>query len=65
MTGARLVPVPLHPPEWTFDPDELRRRGHAADARDPRQLAAQPDRPRALDRAELQQIADVVHASTT
>ena len=24
MTGARLVPVPLHPPEWRFDPDELR-----------------------------------------
>ena len=47
MTGARLVPVPLHPPEWTFDPDELRRRRHAAHARDPRQLAAQPDRPRA------------------
>ena len=23
MTGARLVPIPLHPPEWTFDPDEL------------------------------------------
>ena len=23
MTGARLVPVPLHPPEWTFDPEEL------------------------------------------
>jgi N-succinyldiaminopimelate aminotransferase len=24
MTGARLVPVPLHPPDWRFDPDELR-----------------------------------------
>ncbi|HWK26287.1 MAG TPA: aminotransferase class I/II-fold pyridoxal phosphate-dependent enzyme [Solirubrobacter sp.] len=24
MTGARLVSVPLHPPGWTFDPDELR-----------------------------------------
>ena len=23
MTGARFVPVPLHPPEWAFDPDEL------------------------------------------
>ena len=23
MTGARLVPVPLHPPAWTFDPEEL------------------------------------------
>src|ERR1700754_3829255 len=23
MTGARFVPVPLHPPEWTFDADEL------------------------------------------
>jgi N-succinyldiaminopimelate aminotransferase len=26
MTGARLVPVPLHPPEWTFDLEAL----HAA-----------------------------------
>src|SRR3954464_3517418 len=24
MTGASFVPVPLHPPHWTFDADELR-----------------------------------------
>ena len=50
MTGARLVPVPLHPPEWAFDPDELAALDHPAHARDPRQLAAQPDRPGALAR---------------
>ncbi len=25
LAGARAVPVPLHPPHWTFDPDELGR----------------------------------------
>ena len=45
MTGARLVPVPLHPPEWTFDPDELAAAVTPQDARDPGQHAAQPDRP--------------------
>ena len=44
MTGARLVPVPLHPPEWTFDPDELAAAVTPQDPRDPGQLAAQPDR---------------------
>ena len=33
MTGARLVPVPLHPPEWTFDADELAPRSPRARAR--------------------------------
>ena len=61
MTGARLVPVPLHPPEWTFDPDELAAAVTPQDARDPRQLAAQPDRPRARSRASCEPIADAVH----
>ena len=44
MTGARLVPVPLHPPEWALRPRGAGRGGDAEDARDPRQHAAQPDR---------------------
>ena len=50
MTGARLVPVPLHPPEWRFDPDELRAAITPKTRAILRQLAAQPDRPRAQPR---------------
>jgi N-succinyldiaminopimelate aminotransferase len=59
MTGARVVPVPLHPPEWTFDPDEL------AAAITPRTrviLVNTPHNPtgRVLSRDELQTIASLV-----
>jgi N-succinyldiaminopimelate aminotransferase len=59
MTGARLVPVPLHPPEWRFDPDELRA---AITSRTRAILVNTPHNPtgRVLDRAELEQIAAVV-----
>ena len=59
MTGARLVPVPLHPPEWRFDADELRPR---SPPRTRAILVNSPHNPtgRVLDRAELQTIADVV-----
>ena len=60
MTGARLVPVPLHPPEWRFDPDELAPR---SPPKTRAILVNSPHNPtgRVLTRAELQQIADVVH----
>jgi N-succinyldiaminopimelate aminotransferase len=59
MTGARLVPVPLHPPDWTFDPDELRA---AITPRTRALLVNTPHNPtgRVLDRAELEAIAAVV-----
>ena len=58
MTGAHLVPVPLHPPEWAFDPDELR---GAITSRTRAILVNTPHNPtgRVLTRAELQVIADV------
>src|SRR4051794_39147478 len=59
MTGARLVPVPLHPPGWHFDPDELRN----AITPDTRAILVNtPHNPtgRVLAREELQTIADVV-----
>ena len=59
MTGARLVPVPLHPPEWTFDPDEL---AAAVTPRTRAILVNSPHNPtgRVFDRGELEQIAAVV-----
>ncbi len=59
MTGARLVPVPLHPPDWTFDPDELRA---AITPRTRAILVNTPHNPtgRVLSRAELHDIAAVV-----
>ena len=59
MTGARLVPVPLHPPEWRFDPDELRA---AITPRTRAILLNSPHNPtgRVLSRTELETIADVV-----
>ncbi|WP_372518116.1 aminotransferase class I/II-fold pyridoxal phosphate-dependent enzyme [Solirubrobacter ginsenosidimutans] len=58
MTGARLVPVPLHPPAWTFDPDELRA---AITPKTRAILVNSPHNPtgRVLTREELQTIADV------
>ena len=59
MTGAKLVPVPLHPPAWTFDPDELRA---AITPKTRAILVNSPHNPtgRVLKREELQTIADVV-----
>jgi N-succinyldiaminopimelate aminotransferase len=59
MTGARLVPVPLHPPEWRFDPDELRA---AITPKTRAILLNSPHNPtgRVLAREELQTIAGVV-----
>jgi N-succinyldiaminopimelate aminotransferase len=59
MTGARLVPVPLHPPAWTFDPAELRA---AITPKTRAILVNSPHNPtgRVLSRDELQTIADVV-----
>jgi N-succinyldiaminopimelate aminotransferase len=56
LAGARLVGVPLTPPEWRFDPEQL------AAAITPRTrvlLLNSPHNPtgRVLDRAELEQIA--------
>jgi N-succinyldiaminopimelate aminotransferase len=58
MTGARLVPVPLHPPEWSFDADEL---AAAVTPKTRAILVNTPHNPtgRVLSRAELQLIADV------
>ena len=58
MTGARLVPVPLHPPAWTFDAGEL------AAAITPKARAILVNTPhnptgRVLSRSELQTIADL------
>jgi N-succinyldiaminopimelate aminotransferase len=58
MTGAQLVPVALHPPEWTFDPEEL---AAVVTGRTRAILVNTPHNPtgRVLSRAELQQIADL------
>jgi N-succinyldiaminopimelate aminotransferase len=58
MTGARLVPVPLHPPEWRFDADEL---AAAVTPKTRAILVNTPHNPtgRVLTRAELELIADV------
>ena len=58
MTGARLVPVPLHPPEWVFDADEL---AAAVTPKTRAILVNTPHNPtgRVFDRAELQLIADL------
>ena len=60
MTGARLVPVPLHPPEWTFDADEL---AAAVTPKTRAILVNTPHNPtgRVLDRAELQVDRRPVH----
>jgi N-succinyldiaminopimelate aminotransferase len=59
MTGARLVPVPLHAPDWTFDPGELAR---AITSRTRAILVNTPHNPtgRVLSRAELESIAALV-----
>jgi N-succinyldiaminopimelate aminotransferase len=59
MTGATLVPVPLHPPDWRFDPDELRA---AVTSRTRAILINTPHNPtgRVFSRDELRTIADVV-----
>ena len=65
MTGARLVPVPLHPPEWTFDPDELARRDHP-EARARSSSTRRTTRPAACSTApSCRAIADARAASTT
>ncbi len=59
MTGARLVPVPLHPPEWTFDAAEL---AAAVTSRTRAILVNSPHNPtgRVFSKVELEQIASVV-----
>ena len=42
--------MPLRTPDYSFDPDALRRRDHAAHAAPPAELAAQPDRQGVLAR---------------
>ncbi len=56
MTGARFVPVPLHPPAWAFDADEL---AAAITSKTRAILVNTPHNPtgRVLDRAELETIA--------
>jgi N-succinyldiaminopimelate aminotransferase len=56
MTGARLVPVPLHPPQWRFDPAEL---AAAVTPRTRAIIVNSPHNPtgRVLSRAELGTIA--------
>ncbi len=56
MAGARLVPVPLHPPEWSLDPAEL---AAAASPRARIVLLNSPHNPtgRVLDHAELEAVA--------
>jgi N-succinyldiaminopimelate aminotransferase len=56
--GATPVFVPLHPPDWTFDPDELRR---AFTPRTKAILLNTPQNPtgRVFTRGELVQIADL------
>jgi N-succinyldiaminopimelate aminotransferase len=56
MAGARFVPVALHPPEWTFDPDEL---AAAVTPRTRLILINSPHNPtgRVLGGAELEQLA--------
>ncbi len=56
LAGARLVGVPLTPPEWRFDPDQLTA---AITPRTRVLLLNSPHNPtgRVLDRAELEQLA--------
>ncbi len=56
MTGARLVPVPLHPPAWSLNPDELLA---AVTPRTRAIIVNTPHNPtgRVLSRAELETIA--------
>ena len=58
MTGARLVSVPLHPPGWTFDADELRA---AITPRTRMLLINSPHNPtgRVLSRDELTTLAEL------
>jgi N-succinyldiaminopimelate aminotransferase len=58
MTGARLVPVPLHPPQWAFDADELTA---LVTPRTRAILVNSPHNPtgRVLSRGELEQLAEV------
>jgi N-succinyldiaminopimelate aminotransferase len=58
IAGARFVPVPLHPPEWTLDGDEL---AAAVSDRTRLLLVNSPHNPtgRVLTREELQAVADV------
>jgi N-succinyldiaminopimelate aminotransferase len=58
MPGARLVPVPLHPPGWTFDAAEL---AAAVTSRTRAILVNSPHNPtgRVFSKAELEQIAAV------
>src|SRR3954465_3370003 len=58
MAGARFVPVPLHPPEWSLDPAEL---AAAVTGRTRLVLVNSPHNPtgRVLRRAELEGVAAV------
>ncbi len=58
MAGAKPVFVPLHPPEWILDPDELRR---AFTPRTKALLWNSPQNPtgRVFTRAEMQVVADL------
>lgn len=58
LTGARPVWVHLHPPEWRFDPDELRR---AFSPRTKAVIVNTPNNPtgRVFTREELGQIAEL------
>ncbi len=64
MTGARLVPVPLHPPQWAFDPDELARaRSRRARARS--SSTRRTTRPAACSRAPSSSRSPSCASSTT
>ncbi len=58
LSGARPVWVPLHPPQWRFDPDELRR---AFTPRTRAVIVNTPNNPtgRVFSREELSLIADL------
>jgi aspartate/methionine/tyrosine aminotransferase len=58
LSGARPVYVKLHPPHWTFDPDELRR---AFTDRTKAIILCNPNNPvgKVFTRAELEQIAEL------
>jgi N-succinyldiaminopimelate aminotransferase len=58
MAGATPVFVPLHPPEWTFDPDELRK---AFSPKTRAILWNSPQNPtgRVFTRDEMQMVADL------
>jgi N-succinyldiaminopimelate aminotransferase len=59
MAGARFVPVPLHPPEWEFDPGEL---AAAITPRTRAMIVNTPHNPtgRVLSREELGAVAEVL-----